>query len=481
MPVNVATEALERGVVGTAKTIEKMHRLVALGKLDPTMQRIATWIRLQVPGDPRANTRAVLDEVFGFVRRHGIFQRDPFQIEKIEHPVEAMRPIIEARRAGKYRGPGLFVGDCDTIAGVYLAALGGILGFQYAFETAKVDPSRPDEFSHVWVAFLTRGEWVPMDPSTPGTSPGWRPQVRPENFRRWPEGPIEDAAGMSGLTRNGIPNGDLYVPSSYYGYGVPKSFDEFHSPDVPEADAGRAAMLMPPGTALEPAQLEPDVTVFTKKVPALRAEQRIGDYAQVDWRRPHLVGKRPYVSTEVAYPGAENYWNGPRKRILYEPRKRYVDVERQRTPYERQVEVAMAQPMTVFPRGEMIVMRPRLEAAGMEQAYAGLVTGAATAQQQQAATEASKGVWETITSTIKSAIPGATEAAVLRTQARYAERLAKATTAATGVPVSPDIYAPTPARAWYSSPWVLLGGALVVGGVAYAATRGGGPRRRRRR
>jgi len=178
-------EGLDRGVVGTESTIKKMHKLVALGKLDPTFQKIATWIRASVSSDPRAKTAATADAVFNWVQKHGIFQPDPFQIEKIEHPIEAMRPIIEARRAGTYTGPGLFVGDCDTFS-IVTATLGGILGFQYAFETAKVDRLRPDEYSHVWTSLLVGKDWRALDSSTPGVGPGWRPPVDEKLFAREP-------------------------------------------------------------------------------------------------------------------------------------------------------------------------------------------------------------------------------------------------------------------------------------------------------
>jgi len=243
-----------------------MHKLVALGKLDPTMQRIATWIRLGVPQDQRASTTAVLDAVFRWVKRHGLFQRDPFQIEKIEHPIAAMRPIIEAREAGTYRGPALFVGDCDTIAGVYLATLGGILGFQYAFETAKVDLERPNEFSHVWVAFRTNGDWYPLDPSTPSAAPGWRPPVGEDLFARWPEKPIEDVVGggigMSGLNGNGL--GDThergYYPANEYGYGIPKSFGPENAWEyIPKPDPANIQLLPPYDTQVPRADLEADL------------------------------------------------------------------------------------------------------------------------------------------------------------------------------------------------------------------------------
>ena len=56
-------EGLDRGVSGTSATLEKMHRLVALGKLDPTIQKIATWIRMSVPQDRRGKTTETADAI----------------------------------------------------------------------------------------------------------------------------------------------------------------------------------------------------------------------------------------------------------------------------------------------------------------------------------------------------------------------------------------------------------------------------------
>src|SRR3990172_1406035 len=93
-----------------------MHKLIALSKLDTTIQKIATWIRLSVPEDRRGSSRELADAIGFWVKKHGIFKRDPFQIEKLESLLASMLPVIEARRAGTYSGPGLFVGDCYTFA-----------------------------------------------------------------------------------------------------------------------------------------------------------------------------------------------------------------------------------------------------------------------------------------------------------------------------------------------------------------------------
>lgn len=201
------TENLTRGYEGTKKTIDQMHKLVQRGKLDPTVQRIATWIRLQHPEDYRGSGEEIAGAIFDWVKEHGLFQRDPFQIEKIEDPVASMQPVLEAKKAGTYSGPALFAGDCDLYA-IWVATLGGALGYQYAFETVKVDPQRPDEFSHVYTSLLINksGEWLPLDASTPDASPGWRPNAPEKNFKRWHEKPVEDVlmSQSNGLGSNGL-------------------------------------------------------------------------------------------------------------------------------------------------------------------------------------------------------------------------------------------------------------------------------------
>ena len=371
--MSTTVEGLERGVTGTAATIEKMHKLVALGKLDPTFQKIATWIRASVPTDRRGSTKETADAIFNWVQKHGIFQRDPFQIEKIEHPIEAMRPIIEARKAGTYRGPGLFVGDCDTFT-IVTSTLGGILGFQYAFETAKVDPARPDEFSHVWAALLVGDEWHALDSSTGGAYPGWRPPVDAKLFARWPEKPIENIVGrsdMKTMSSGGLlgDNGDRGVSpladvdaayaQDYIGYGVPKDFG--YGPGViPPGNFDDLQLLVPHDTQIPSADLEPDMHLL-KAAPTLDPAERIQsiDGYPDDHGNPYYrgAGPQPYFKTEtMPYPPGSR-WNGAigHDAVRFVKTGQYVKVKSAESP-ERQVEVKMGQPMLVR---RSVAMTPR--------------------------------------------------------------------------------------------------------------------------
>jgi len=483
-------EGLERGVRGTKKTLDKMHRLVALGKLDKTMQRIATWIRLQVPSDRRASTTAVLDAIFWWIKKHGIFQRDPFQIEKIEHPIAAMQPIIEARVAKKYKGPGLFVGDCDTIAGVYTAALLGILGFQYAWETAKVDLQRPDEFSHVWVAARVNGDWYALDPSTASAKPGWRPPVAPELFARWPEGPIEDVVGgkgMSGLNgfhRNGLgqevedvvtsnPQEEFY-PSEEYGYGIPKSF----GPDgaeglIPVSDAANMQLLPPHDTEIPESDLQPGLKYIKAskgKNPSRRIVHLKGqpdDHGPPYYRR----GDQPYTKIEnQPYPPGSP-WNGNLGRDVRRFWKAGPTVQEQQpgTP-ERQVRIVMEQPMGIRRRAVVVMQNPTRVPAGMgaegEEWKSTLVTSL-DSEPAKAATDAGNSVLNTVTGALAEAAKVAGAVVTAKVEAKYAAAVANATNKVAGAPVAQVQMMPVSSKSILSSPWFWLGSGVTALAAGY--------------
>lgn len=498
-------EGLERGVIGTAATIEKMHRLVALGKLDPTLQKIATWIRLQVPGDRRGKTTATADAIFRFCRDHGLFQSDPFQIEKIEHPIEAFRAIVEAKNAGTYRGPALFAGDCDTFA-IVTATLGGILGFQYAFETAKVDASRPDEYSHVWTDLLVDGNWYPLDSSTTGAYPGWRPPVAQDMLKVWSEHPIENVVGGSDMRNlNGgvglgdadqtspLADVDTAYPQDYIGYGIPKDFGA--GPGlIPEPNFDSMELLPPHETQIPDADLQPDIHLL-KAAPTIDPSERIQSIAGYpdDHGNPYYKagGAPPYykVNRQPYPPGSP--WNGPigHDQTRYVRTGAHIKVKSGESP-ERQVRTRIMQPMMVRRRRADVMVTPRripfgvMEGMGDIDPETGILTfgsptvaptPAATATPQTQVVSAAGGsVWDAVSSAFKSVgqiIPGVM-------QTKLAQTVANATNKIAGKPVV-GVQSVTP---WYLNPFILGAGLLALGGGAYviSKSRGGSSRRRRR-
>lgn len=499
-------EGLERGVVGTEATLQKMHKLVALGKLDPTFQKIATWIRASVPDDYRGKSAATADAIFDWCVKHGIFQSDPFQIEKIEHPLEAMRPMIEARQAGTYTGPGLFVGDCDTFA-IMTATLGGILGFQYAFETAKVDRRRPDEFSHVWTALLVGNDWHALDSSTPGVGPGWRPPVDEKLFARWPEKPIENVVGKSemnafneGLGEFGadeqFPNDplagvDTAYPRDYIGYGIPRSFGD--GPGViQDSDLANLQLLVPHNTQIPAADLEPDMHQL-KAAPRLDPSERIQsiDGQPNDHGNPYYTtgGRTPQIKVVREFYPPGSRWNDAmgHDAVRYVKTGAHVKVKSAESP-ERKVKVSMNQPLLV--RRRNVVVAPRRMPYGTMEGMGdipGLVTPNDLSSQLATPTPTPAGagtpaaaagssVWDSISSLFKAA--GTVAPSVMQSQT--AQAVVNATNKLAGRNVM-GLQVQTP---WYQNPWVIGFGLLVAGGGAYLAMAhrpgSGGTRRRRR-
>lgn len=212
MPSFSTIERLDGGWRGTSRTIDKMHQLVAQGKLDPTMHKLATWLRRGLhPNDFEGHRQAL----FRFLDRHGLFQRDPNQIERIEHPIAAIEPVVRARAAGLndwYKPHTLFVGDCDLYV-VMGATIGGLWGFPYAFKTAKADSRRPDEFSHVYllVAFPDKG-LVPFDATIDNSYAGWEPSIPKERTKIWPEPVIEETGVRLSGMGSGLGYDFTYLP-----------------------------------------------------------------------------------------------------------------------------------------------------------------------------------------------------------------------------------------------------------------------------
>lgn len=436
MPVEQATlESLDRGYSGTARTIEKMHELVAQGKTDPSIQRIASWIRLQVPGDYWGNSKQVADAIFRWVKEHGVFMRDPFQLEKISHPLVTTIPIIKAKQAGQYSGPGIFVGDCDDYS-IWVATLGGILGFQYAFETAKVDESRPDEFSHVWAALLVNGRWYALDASTPSATPGWRPPVPQDRIKDWPEKHIEEVR-MNGLGR--------------YGMGEEGVSEEGWSAEryVPQAS---------------PDAMEPLVPMLP--TPAFADEEKT-DEALYRAPAPRPFQRPALMETEAQVPKYQNWGADPVKQISVSTPYPYD------WPWAKQVEVVYPGVVALNGYRDAFRRRVRRGMSGMgivsagepkdNYNYAGVTQVAPTGTQAAA-------VQDNLTSQIFNSIDNVAKlfttvktSEVEAEKAKYAAVVAGAITANGGTP--------KPASSPYTLPILIGGGAAVAGVIAFLLTR----------
>lgn len=484
---SVKTERMARGYRGTSRTIDLMHKLVQQAKLDPTMHRIATWIRSEISGDPRGSTRATADAVFNWVKRHGLFQRDQFQVERIEHPISSMQSLIKKRQAGLDTHGKLFAGDCDQFA-IWVAALGGILGFQYAFGTSKSDAGRPDEFSHVWSELLVGPNWVAYDASTPQSFPDWRPPISsPDKFKRWSEKEIEGT--LSGMGEGMPEQPPMYVPVDYFGANGPINDGP---PEVMENDPGQLHMMVTPEPAIPGAEMHNDLPLFDK-VPVMGAGERMS-LIENDDTGPRYVekpsGDSRYKIEPRPYP-PRSPWNRQRtdnsNRAPGGPAAYYKN--QPSTVPTDEVIVAGATPITVVREGDrnkvvrrnlrsqVIVRRPQMRPAGVgainiPTSDAVIAGGAATAA-ATTAVESGKSVWDTISDVVKAVAPTAQQAVL----AKYAPTVAKATNTVAGQQVvSPSSYISKPF--WLQGWFLAAVGLIAVGGTAVVLLK---PAKRRRR
>lgn len=460
----VSVENLERGYSGTAHTVDKMHALVVAGKLDQTIQKIANWIRLGVRGDHFGSSKAVADAIFWWVKRHGIFQRDPFQVEKIENLLSSMRPVIEARRAGKYDGPAVFQGDCDQFS-LFVAALGGILGFQYRFTTARTDDSRPDEFSHIWTELLVDNEWYPLDASTPSAYPGWRPPVSKDRMEDWPEKNIEEVS-MRGLGRygmgeeNGQPKDDGWSAQRYL-YHPDPALNVDLAPDQPARSFGD----------------ETKMSEEFQKFPTRRPDQRDGlimSEADVP-RYPNWGAEMPTNAVELSTPYPYN-WPWARQVEVVDPgvvglnglSRRFRGAMRSH-PREDSGDTAWARSRrTANPfRGAMRSHPRAAGSAGMGQEpkdnynYNGTPTTPPTTPSEATQDSLTKTIFEAINGVAK-VYGTVTTAQADAEKAKYAATVANAISNVGGTPRPPS-----PPSSPYTLPLLIGGGAVTVGLIAY--------------
>ena len=172
-PVPVQRSTLAPGHRGTAETVAVMARLAA-GSWGSGSVRIRDLALSMVRGAgvPARQPWADLGAVHAGIQRLVRYTRDPVGQETIQAPEHTafMQPA----------------GDCDDLA-VLEAALLGALGYPTRFVTSGMTRTA---FSHVYLdAFITppgeAGRWVPLDPTVPGSRPGWElPQAMLRH--RWP-------------------------------------------------------------------------------------------------------------------------------------------------------------------------------------------------------------------------------------------------------------------------------------------------------
>lgn len=173
----MAIAVVERlsGLKFTDQTIARMWDLVKKAKTNWSIIMLATKITERCP---EKHWYCTAQAIHDWVLKNIKYVKDVNGVEVLQHPLVT----IGQRRAG----------DCDDLSMVEAALLGAI-GIATQFRTIKADPTRPNEYSHVYLAVYVprspgenwRGGWVHADP----TVKQWPFGRHAEGFpgKNWPE------------------------------------------------------------------------------------------------------------------------------------------------------------------------------------------------------------------------------------------------------------------------------------------------------
>lgn len=197
LPAGHTRSVISEGVRGTEQTIALMQQLVTKYKReDPLRELVGKVLNPKDGPRPCASKDyfCYAQKLYEWVRDNILYAYDPHLVEYIERP----KILLKTR-----------IGDCDSMVTTLCAAYESI-GLQSQFVTIKGDPTRPDEYSHVYCrVMIPRKGWVVADP-TMNKWFGWEPQGHYQK-RYWPasqddsRNPLDTqdslpvASGVSGL------------------------------------------------------------------------------------------------------------------------------------------------------------------------------------------------------------------------------------------------------------------------------------------
>lgn len=173
------------GDAGTAVTIDYARQLVSDGVQSPIVRGLALrYLKSYrvLTGDKLGEMRAIFEGVlkdFQFRDDPAITTRSLNGEIVAQEGAEMLQPAEGIIASG--------VGDCDCLNGVLLPSLLGSIGFATRTVTIKSDPSRPDEFSHIYLEAQdpASGEWIALDVARSGPRFGRQPEYFWER-REWP-------------------------------------------------------------------------------------------------------------------------------------------------------------------------------------------------------------------------------------------------------------------------------------------------------
>lgn len=173
LPRGTTRQLISDGPAGTAQTIAQMQKLVNSGKHDNAIRELCGKILNPVDGERPCKSKdyyCYASKLFSWVRDHILYAYDPVQLEYCED----VKKILSNR-----------IADCDSMD-ILLCAMFEHIGLPSQFVTIKADPSRPNEWTHVYTRVkIPKVGWVCADPIMPEKWFGWEPPY-PNGKKYWP-------------------------------------------------------------------------------------------------------------------------------------------------------------------------------------------------------------------------------------------------------------------------------------------------------
>jgi hypothetical protein len=167
---------IPRGVGGTKATLREMARFARAAASDPTTgAEFVWWCRAITRHVPGRDYEGELRALFEFVQAHVKYSLDPMGLERVQTPYWTL--LVDG------------AGDCDDHA-TLLCGMSRALGHGAILRAVRVDPSRPDSYSHVYALLgcsqqgVTR--WWGADSTQAQAQLGWQPPRR-----RWLGPPLD--------------------------------------------------------------------------------------------------------------------------------------------------------------------------------------------------------------------------------------------------------------------------------------------------
>lgn len=140
---------------GLDKVLEEAKKLVQKYRGDQRIRDLALSISSNIGKHPLTgkpdmrNFKAVGNALYNWIVRHVMYVRDPHGIERLQSPDITIN---------------YGAGDCDDMS-ILGASLLESVGIPSRFVIASFEPGQPSRFSHIYVEFNHRGQWISFDPT----------------------------------------------------------------------------------------------------------------------------------------------------------------------------------------------------------------------------------------------------------------------------------------------------------------------------